>query len=147
MTIAQLLSAKGGELHTVRPDDTVAVTVSLFNREKRPLVIVTEPDDRIVGVVSVSDLVRALERHGDWTLHVKVKEIMTSVVETCTAHEDFEPVLERMNLHHIRHMPVVEGGRVLGIISVGDVLKALLDASRVNMEQLQNYFLKMGGRY
>ena len=147
MTIAQLLSARGGELHTVRPEDSVAATVSLFNREKRPLVVVTDADHRIVGVVSVADLVRALEKHGDWTLHVKVRDIMTVAVMTCGPQDELETALERMNERHIRHLPVVEGERLLGIISVGDVLKALLDASRVNLEQLQNYFLKMGGRY
>ncbi len=147
MTIAQILNTKGGELHTVRPEDTIAVTVNLFNREKKPLVVVSDADSKIVGVVSITDVVRALERFGDRTLAVKVKDVMTPWVAMCHPHDEPEHVLELMNARNLRHVPVVEDGHVLGVVTTGDILKSMLDTLKMNVEQLQNYFLKVGGRY
>ena len=147
MTVAALLDTKPGDHLTLAPDDSVAAAVSLFNAEKRGLIMIADKTSKLYGVVSVADIVRALGQHGAKTLDLPLSEIMTTDVLVCDVDEDLESVLRKMNHRHVRHMPVVERGHLKGVIDTRDVLASLLDEMRMNMDQLRNYFLKMGGRY
>ena len=147
MTVAALLDTKPGDHLTLAPDDSVAAAVSLFNAEKRGLIMVADKTNKLHGVVSVADIVRALGQHGPNTLDLPLSEIMTTDVLVCDVDEDLENVLRKMNQRHVRHMPVIERGQLKGVIDTRDVLTSLLDEMRMNMDQLRNYFLKMGGRY
>ena len=147
MTVAALLDTKPGDHLTLAADDTVGAAVSLFNAEKRGLIMITDTENKLLGVVSVADIVRALGQHGTKTLDLPLSEVMTADVAVCDVDEDLETVLRKMNNRHVLHMPVVERGELRGIIDTRDVLASLLDELRMNMDHLRNYFLKMGGRY
>lgn len=148
MTIEALLPGGPGEHLTMHPDEPVSVAVDYFNQEKRGLIVVADDDKRILGVVSTADIIRALGRFQADTLTTAVQEIMTPSVATCGTKDSLDATLHVMNDRNIHHLPVVdEHGDIRGVISIRDVLRALLDQSRLNMEQLRNYFLKMGGRY
>jgi CBS domain-containing protein len=147
MSVAALLDTKPGDHLTLAPDDTVSSAVSLFNAEKRGLIMITDPGNKLLGVVSVADIVRALGQHGTKTLDLPLSEVMTTDVAVCDAEEDLETVLRKMNDRHVLHMPVIERGELKGVLDSREVLASLLDEMRMNMDQLRNYFLKMGGRY
>lgn len=147
MTVAALLNTKPDDHLTLAPDDSVAAAVSLFNAEKRGLIMIADQTGKLHGVVSVADIVRSLGQHGAKTLDLPLSEIMTTDVLVCDIDEDLESVLGKMNQRHVLHMPVIERGNLKGVIDTRDVLTTLLDEMRMNMDQLRNYFLKMGGRY
>jgi CBS domain-containing protein len=147
MTVAALLDTKPGDHLTLTPEDTVAAAVSLFNAEKRGLIMITDRENTLLGVISVADIVRALGQHGPKTLDLALSEVMTTDVAVCDSEENLEDVLRKMNNRHVMHMPVVERGELRGVIDSREVLARLLDELRMNMDQLRNYFLKMGGRY
>lgn len=149
----EVLLPKGPTAHlTMRPDDKVAVAVDYFNEHKRGLIVVVEEagggPGKIVGVVSVADIIRALGRHGAATLSTPVRQIMSGEVSTCTIHDTMEAAFSIMHDRHILHVPVLDdAGELRGVLNMWDVLRAQLDAARLDTEQLRNYFLKMGGRY
>ena len=147
MTVAALLDIKPNDHLTLAPDDSVAAAISLFNAEKRGLIMVADTVNRLKGVVSVADVVRALGQHGAEALDLPLSKIMTSDVLVCDVDDALEDVLRKMNQRHVRHIPVVERGELKGVVDTQDVLASLLDEMRMNMDQLRNYFLKMGGRY
>ena len=148
MTIEVLLPEGPGEHLTMHPDEPVSVAVDFFNQEKRGLIVVAGDDKRILGVVSSADVIRALGQFQAATLTTAVQKIMTPNAATCGVNDTLEAALQMMNDRNIRHLPVVdEDGDIRGVISIRDVLRAMLDMSRLDMEQLRNYFLKMGGRY
>ena len=98
--------------------------------------------------MSAADVIRALGQFQESTLSTAVEKIMTPSVAICNIHDTLETALQIMNDRNIRHVPVVDDdGDIRGVISIRDVLRAMLDASRLDLEQLRNYFLKMGGRY
>lgn len=149
----EVLLPKGPTAHlTMRPDDKVSVAVDYFNEHKRGLIVVVEaPDEgpgKIVGVISVADIIRALGRHGAATLSTPVRQIMSGDVATCTIHDTMEAAFSIMHDRNILHVPVLDdAGELRGVLNMWDVLRAQLDAARLDTEQLRNYFLKMGGRY
>ena len=148
MTIEVLLPKGPGEHLTMHPDERVSVAVDYFNQEKRGLIVVADDAKRILGVVSTADVIRALGQFQEATLSTAVEKIMTPSVAICSIHDTLETALQIMNDRNIRHVPVVDDdGDIRGVISIRDVLRAMLDASRLDLEQLRNYFLKMGGRY
>lgn len=148
MTIEVLLPTGPGEHLTMHPDEPVSVAVDYFNQEKRGLIVVADDEKRILGVVSTADLIRALGQFQAATLTTRVREIMTPSVAVCSVHDTLDATLHLMNDRNVQHLPVVDDhGDVRGVVSIRDVLRAMLDASRLDMEQLRNYFLKMGGRY
>lgn len=148
MTIEVLLPQGPGEHLTMHPDEPVSVAVDFFNEEKRGLIVVADDDKNILGVVSTADIIRALGQFKAETLTTAVQEIMTPSVAVCSVHDTLDATLHVMNDRNVRHLPVVDDeGDIRGVISIRDVLRAMLDASRLDTEQLRNYFLKMGGRY
>lgn len=153
MSIDVLLPKEPTTHLTVSPDDKISVAVDYFNEHKRGLIVVIDQAEgaaapKIVGVVSVADIIRALGRFGAATLSTPVRQIMSGDVATCSIHDSLEAAWTVMHDRHILHLPVVDdAGELRGVLNMWDVLRAQLDASRLDTEQLRNYFLKMGGRY
>lgn len=148
MTIDILLPKGSGEHLTMHPDDKISVAVGYFNQEKRGLVVVVDDAERLLGVISTADVIRALGHYQEATLDTPVKTIMTPQVAICRISDTLETALQIMNDRNVRHAPVIDDdGNVRGVISIRDVLRAMLDASRLDLEQLRSYFLKTGGRY
>jgi CBS domain-containing protein len=123
MTVASILKSKGTHVETVRPDTTLRVVAWNLKVKRIGVLVVSRDDTTVLGVVSERDIVRALADHGPDAVRLSVADIMTTNVKTCSPHDSITAVMARMTRDRIRHLPVLEGGRLAGIISIGDVVK------------------------
>jgi CBS domain-containing protein len=137
--IAQLLRRKGQEVATVDRDATVATALGLL-AERGIGALVVSPDGRAIdGIVTERDVVRALPERGAALLDDPVSAVMTAEVRTCVPTASVHDLARTMTDHRIRHVPVVEDGRMVGIVSIGDVVKARLDELEEERAQLVDY--------
>jgi len=128
MTVAAILRAKGSHVETTRPDTTLyTVAWELKSKNIGALVVVGEDGTRILGMVSERDVVRHVIEHGAQLLALPVSKVMTAPVLTCTPDDRVTGVMARMTRHRVRHLPVIAGGRLAGIVSIGDLVKYRLD--------------------
>jgi len=138
MTVAAILKDKGGHVETTHPDTTLyTVAWQLKTRNIGALVVVDESGTRIVGMISERDFVRALTEHGAPLLALSVSRVMTTPVLTCAPGDRITEVMARMTRHRVRHLPVVDGGRLIGIVSIGDVVKYRLDELMLEADVLR----------
>ncbi|WP_304451301.1 CBS domain-containing protein [Nocardiopsis sp. YSL2] len=138
MLIASILRSKGSDVVTVAPEATVAELLTELARHNIGAVAVAR-GDALVGIVSERDVVRGLERAGTDLLAAPVAEIMTADVYTCTTDDTVEDVSEAMTLRRFRHVPVLSEGRLVGIVSIGDVVKSRLRILEDDRAQLEAY--------
>lgn len=125
MNVTQMLKQKGStKVETVEPHTTVAEAAAVLSERRIGAVVVRGPGGEIAGIVSERDIVRMLGRDGAAVLTQPVTSLMTARVETCTLRDTTSSVMERMSHGRFRHMPVVEGGQMVGLLSIGDVVKA-----------------------
>jgi len=137
--IAQLLRRKGQEVATVDRDATVAVVLRLL-AERGIGALVVSPDGRAIeGIVTERDVVRALPERGAALLDEPVSAVMTAEVRTCVPSASVHDLARTMTDHRIRHVPVVDDGGMVGIVSIGDVVKARLDELEQERAQLVDY--------
>jgi CBS domain-containing protein len=137
--IAQLLRRKGQEVATVERGATVATVLGLL-AERGIGALVVSPDGRTIeGIVTERDVVRALPERGAALLDEPVSTVMTPEVRTCVPTASVHDLARTMTDHRIRHVPVVEDGRMIGIVSIGDVVKARLDELEQERAQLVDY--------
>jgi CBS domain-containing protein len=123
MKIADILDTKGRAVHSVLPWLTVGEVVERLGRLGIGAVLVSEPDSGIQGIVSERDIVRALRKHGDELLSMPVSAVMTHYVETCDPDETVAHAMARMTAGRYRHLPVLVNGRLVGMVSIGDLVK------------------------
>lgn len=123
MKIADILVAKGGAVHSVRPSDTVEQVVDRLGAWRVGALLVGDEQVAIRGIVSERDVVRGLREHGAALLAMPVTAVLTSQVRTCTPEETVAVVMARMTTGRFRHMPVLDGGRLVGMVSIGDLVK------------------------
>ena len=138
MSVAELIRNKQGNLITVTPDTDVSDAAALL-AEKRIGAVIVKEGERLAGILSERDIVRALAVRGSGCLDQKVSAIMTSNVETCAPEESVESVMSRMTSGRFRHMPVVVEGKVSGIVSIGDLVKSRLSQLEMETESLKQY--------
>ena len=128
MNVEQILKSKGEHaVETIRPDASVADAAAALSEKKIGALVVSSEPGAIGGIVSERDVVRLIGRQGASALDLKVSEIMTEEVERCRPGESANSVLERMTAGRFRHMPVLEGERMIGLVSIGDVVKARIE--------------------
>ncbi|WP_219415974.1 CBS domain-containing protein [Pseudonocardia nigra] len=123
MKIADILGSKGRNVHTVLPWLTVAEVVDRLNRHRVGAVLVCDENRAIRGIVSERDIVRALGKYGSDLLGKPVSEVMTPHVETCEPDETVAHAMARMTFGRYRHLPVVVDGALVGLVSIGDLVK------------------------
>jgi CBS domain-containing protein len=134
MLVQQILKAKAkGGVFTVSGSSTVAEAARVLSDKRIGTVVVSDDGSRAEGILSERDIVRELAKSGGDCLKRPVSDYMTRKVETCTVEDSAEAVLSRMTEGRFRHMPVVEGNKMVGIVTLGDVVKAQL--SQVAMEK------------
>ncbi|MCV6592773.1 MAG: CBS domain-containing protein [Silicimonas sp.] len=121
-TVARLLDGKGRDVFSIRPDETLETTVKVLRDKGIGALMVTDGSGALVGILSERDIVRKLAETPGQTLPQKVSDIMTANVETCAPDDPLISVLKRMSAGKFRHMPVVEGERLVGMITIGDVV-------------------------
>jgi CBS domain-containing protein len=139
MTVKAILSKKGTEVLTIEPTTNLAAAAKLLAERKIGALVVTGPDRRVVGIVSERDIVQELAAHGPASLDLPLTDVMTRRVMTCTMSDTVASVMERMTQGKFRHLPVVESGRLAGIISIGDVVKHRLHEMEHEQSALREY--------
>jgi CBS domain-containing protein len=123
MIVDNILSAKGSAVFTIEPTATLETAVRTLAEHRIGALLVLGPDRRIVGIISERDVVRTLAEQGAGVLSQPLAQAMTRKVVTCGRSETLVALMERMTAGKFRHLPVVEQDQVLGVISIGDVVK------------------------
>lgn len=123
MTVSIILGEKGREVVTIEPNATLAEVVRLLTAKRIGAALILGADRRIAGIISERDIVRALAERGAAVLDEPVGRTMTRKVESCNESEAVSNIMERMTAGKFRHMPVVDQGRVVGVVSIGDIVK------------------------
>ena len=136
-TVEQLISKKGGTTYTISSSDTLSTAVSVLRDRRIGALLVTGTDGQLAGILSERDIVRKLAETPGQTLPQTVGENMTAKVETCTPSDVLVTVLRRMNEGRFRHMPVVEDGKLCGMLTIGDVVNYRLNELEYEALQLK----------
>ncbi|WP_136682941.1 CBS domain-containing protein [Falsirhodobacter xinxiangensis] len=124
MLIQQLLNTKAGGVLTIAPSETVAAAAEVLAAKRIGALIVSGDGSDVLGVISERDIVREIGRRGAVILEEAVSALMTAKVTGCVVTDSVDDVMRRMTDGRFRHMPVMEGDRMIGVISIGDVVKA-----------------------
>jgi CBS domain-containing protein len=139
MTIKSILTHKGNNVVTIEPTANLAAAARLLAERRIGAVVVAGVDRRVIGILSERDIVRALAEHGGAALERPISQVMTRKVATCTEAETIVSIMERMTDGKFRHVPVVEEGRLVGIISIGDVVKHRIGEIEHESDALRDY--------
>ena len=141
MTISIILASKGREVVTISPSASLASAVGLLVEKRIGAVLILGADRRVVGILSERDVVRALAERGAGALEEPVSQTMTRKVSTCNENESVFNIMERMTEGRSRHVPVVDQGKLVGIVSIGDVVKHRLHQMERDSATMHDYIL------
>jgi CBS domain-containing protein len=137
-TVKDILQAKGQEVWSVRPDATMLETLQLM-AEKNVGAMLVKEGENLVGIVSERDYARKVTLRGKTSRETRVHEIMTPDTICVDPELDVETCMELMTVKHVRHLPVVKEDRVIGVISIGDIVKTIISNKEFLIEQLEKY--------
>jgi CBS domain-containing protein len=143
MTVAHILKAKGNTVVAAAPGDTVASIAATLAGKRIGAVIILDGDD-IAGIVSERDVVRAFAQHGAGALAMAASSVMTQKVFTCGLEDSEAELMGMMTVKRIRHLPVVENGRLAGMVSIGDVVKYRMEAMEREADEMKAYIASAG---
>jgi CBS domain-containing protein len=136
--LSQLLGAKGHEVHSVAPGASVLEAVrQMAERHIGALLVIDE--GRLVGIISERDYARKVVLNGRNSTSTAVREIMSAPVVTVAPEKTVDDAMRLMTARHIRHLPVVRGEAVLGVVSIGDLVKAVIEDQRHTIDDLRSY--------
>ena len=138
-TVRTILDAKGNQVFSVKPDTDVYSALQLMADKGIGAVLVMEDEGGVLGIMSERDYARKVVLKGKTSVNTPVKEIMTEHVIFVDSSQPIEECMAIMAGKHIRHLPVLEGGKLAGIISIGDVVKTLISEQKSLIEQLETY--------
>lgn len=141
MLVSQILTNKGDMVFTVEPQATVAQAADLLNSRRVGAMVVLGDRREVAGIFSERDLARAVAEHGAEALHLKVAEVMTRDVIFADPAEKVDVLLSRMTDRRIRHLPVCVDGRLVGIVSIGDLVKIKIAEVEAEAEGLKAYIV------
>jgi CBS domain-containing protein len=139
MDVKAILAAKGGSVITIDPTATLEEAAKMLASHRIGALVVAGPEQRVVGIVSERDVVAMLASRGCHSLDVPLTSVMTRNVTTCSPSDTISSIMERMTAGKFRHVPVVEEGRLTGIISIGDVVKHRLQEMENEQNALRDY--------
>jgi CBS domain-containing protein len=139
MHVDTILQTKGTTVHTLRKTGTLADAVALLNAHNIGAVVIAEDDGKIAGILSERDIVRQLGRNPTGALALPIADCMTKSVVTAERLTTIDDVMEMMTQRRIRHMPIAEHGKLVGIISIGDVVKLKIAEVEHEAEALREY--------
>ncbi len=141
MTVAQVLKAKGSCVHTIDADESAQTAAERLNRERVGALVVVSSADQVTGIISERDLVRGVAREGGAALQCKVADLMTREVVFVAPDETIEHVMGIMTDRRVRHLPVQKNNRLVGIISIGDVVKLRIAKTEMEAAELRRYIV------
>ena len=139
MTVKTILSTKGSDVITIGPNATLEEAIGVLAKHRIGAVVVLGADQRVIGILSERDIVRALSERSATAIKEPLAQTMTRVVVTCSESDTVSDLMERMTRGRFRHIPVVEQDRLVGIISIGDVVKQRLGEMERESEALKDY--------
>jgi CBS domain-containing protein len=139
MHVADILKVKGSKVITVRPDLRIEHLVQRLQIERIGALVVSESGTTVDGIISERDIAHGLAEHGAEILMRTAADLMTKAVVTCSPNDTIAQVAKAMTERRIRHMPVTEGKKLVGIISIGDVVKHRLDELELESNVMRNY--------
>lgn len=138
MTIAAILGGKGSDVISIAPSHSVAEAVQMLAARRIGAMPVID-GDAVLGIFSERDVIYSLEREGAATLDRRVSEVMTSPAITVNPDESILGALALMTRRRVRHLPVIEGGRCIGLVSIGDLVKFRIDRIESEAEAMRSY--------
>jgi CBS domain-containing protein len=138
MTVRSILNTKGHQIMSVEPDAKLAVAVKLLGEKKIGAVLVMN-QNRLEGILSERDIVRVIGERGAGALEEPVSQVMTRKVVTCKETDTVAELMEMMTTGKFRHLPVVDNGKVVGLISIGDIVKRRVQEYESEQEALRDY--------
>ncbi|SFB80955.1 CBS domain-containing protein [Tropicimonas isoalkanivorans] len=142
MIVQQILKGKPtAGVITVKPGTSVAAAAQVLSENRIGSVVISTDGKQCAGILSERDIVRELGKRGPTCMSDKVEEMMTKIIETCGLSDQSESVLERMTEGRFRHMPVMDDGAMIGIITIGDVVKARLTELAMEKDALQGMIM------
>jgi CBS domain-containing protein len=139
MIVKAILAAKGGDIVCIEPVADLAAAIKLLAERRIGALVIRGAGGRLAGILSERDIVRALSEHGPGALLRTVGEVMTRNVATCNEDDNCATIMERMTEGKFRHLPVVQKGRLVGLISIGDVVKQRVDEIERESEAMRDY--------
>lgn len=143
-TISDILSLKGSNAWSISPEATVFEALQMMADKNVGALLVTE-NDKLVGIVSERDYTRKIVIKGKSSKTTAVKEILSSQVISVTPSHTVEDCMRLMTDHHFRHLPVLDGDRIAGIVSIGDLVNWIISAQTSTISQLQTYITGVPG--
>ena len=141
MFVSDILAQKGGLVFTVTPSTSVAQLSQQLSTRRIGSVLVLDGEGSVAGIVSERDLVRAMASHGAKAMELEARQVMTREVVTCDPDDSIDQVMQTMTSGRFRHLPVVRHGELLGLVSIGDVVKARLEETKHETEALKAYIV------
>jgi CBS domain-containing protein len=143
-TISEILKGKGIQVWSVPPETTVYDAIRLMAEKNIGALVVTQ-GDRLIGIFSERDYTRRVILQGKSSKTTQVREVISGQVISVTPAHTIQNCLHLMTDHRIRHLPVVENGRLAGMVSIGDLVNAIISAQQSTIEQLQTYITGVPG--
>ena len=142
MLIKQILTGKASRpIATITPDSTLTDAANVLSSNKIGVIVVSNSGTDVVGILSERDIVRELGKRGSACMSDKVHEVMTSNIVTTTGDQTAESVLAQMTAKRFRHMPVMDGDTMIGIVSIGDIVSARLSEISTEKDALQSMIM------
>ena len=139
MNISIILKEKGRNVVTASPDDTLLEIAKTLAKHKIGCIVITDDDDQISGIVSERDIVRTLAEMGPAALEKPVSSCMTKKVITCGENDTIDRLMADMTANRFRHIPVVENEVLIGLISIGDVVKVRIAEAEMEAAAMRDY--------
>lgn len=139
MTIASILSSKGSDVFTITLPNTLLEVCSTLREHRIGAVLIVDDKGKLAGILSERDVVRRIAANGPAALQADASECMTSNVVTCSLQDTIQTAMARMSEGRFRHIPVVENDELVGMVSIGDLVKRRIADAEREAEDLKNY--------
>ena len=139
MNVKSILAAKGGDVISIEPTANLAAAAKLLAKHKIGAVVIKGAGGHLAGILSERDIVRALAELGVKALEEPFGQVMTREVETCVEEDTVAEIMERMTARKFRHLPVVTKGKLIGLVSIGDVVKQRVEEIEGETEAMRDY--------
>ena len=137
--ISTILENKGNEIYSISPESSLKQMADEMLAKKIGSLVVTDKDGLLVGIISERDFLNIVGKHTKEWEDISVSDVMTKEVITANLEDTLEQVMSVMTQHHIRHIPVMDNNKILGLLALGDIIHALLDKSLFQNELLKRY--------
>lgn len=140
MNIAQILKTKGRAVATARPDSTLSEIIARLTQKKIGAIVVVGDNGEVVGILSERDIIRQLAERGSAALKEPASKSMTTAVVSCQETSTLDEMMELMTQGRFRHVPVIEDGALVGIVSIGDIVKHHVAEVEMEVSAMRDYF-------